>query len=302
MSSSSTITMLILLRPLVVGSIRSGETAIVVATDLHCRAFRAKLESVGIDANREHRQNFVFLDAATTMSRFITEGRIDRAGFHAVVGGIIRDALQNGLPVRVYGEMVALLWEEGDVVAAIELESLWNELGNELPFSLFCAYPNAVVSGSEHIGALQQICHLHSSVTQLTDDDGCRARGSDEIKVTAKFGATSDAPRAARHFVLNALRQLEYAQELIDDAALISTELATNAVVHAKSPFSVVVQTDGPTVRISVHDLHVVPSTIGKKALPVRRGHGIGLVDALAYRWGIDSPLDGKIVWAELRR
>ena len=44
-------------------------------------------------------------------------------------------------PVCVFGEMVWLLWDAGQVNAAIEVETLWNELGHQYPFSLLCAYP-----------------------------------------------------------------------------------------------------------------------------------------------------------------
>ena len=37
--------------------------------------------------------------------------------------------------------MVAVLWKEGNFVAALQLEELWNELQRRTPFSLFCAYP-----------------------------------------------------------------------------------------------------------------------------------------------------------------
>ena len=76
----------------------------------------------------------------------------------------MRDAAASGRRVRAYGEMVALLWDAGDVLGAIELETLWHELGRELSFSLFCSYPASSVSGPEHAQALHQVCHLHSAV------------------------------------------------------------------------------------------------------------------------------------------
>ena len=75
----------------------------------------------------------------------------------------MRRAAATGRPVRAYGEMVALLWEHGDVLAAIELEELWNDLGRELDFSLLCAYRSASVQGDEHAQALEQVRLLHSS-------------------------------------------------------------------------------------------------------------------------------------------
>ena len=44
-------------------------------------------------------------------------------------------------PIRVYGEMVGLLWRRNQTGPALALESLWNDLGRREQFSLFCSYP-----------------------------------------------------------------------------------------------------------------------------------------------------------------
>ena len=67
-------------------------------------------------------------------------------------------------PVRVYGEMVALLWEAGLVTAAIDVEALWNEIAARYSFSLLCGYPAASVAGPEHADALALVCGAHSDV------------------------------------------------------------------------------------------------------------------------------------------
>ena len=53
---------------------------------------------------------------------------------------MVAQAAQNGRRVRAFGEMVALLWSEGNQAAAIRLEELWNELALSQTFCLFCAY------------------------------------------------------------------------------------------------------------------------------------------------------------------
>lgn len=45
------------------------------------------------------------------------------------------------LDVAAFGEMVALLWADGKMDAAIKLEELWNDLAHTNSFSLLCAYP-----------------------------------------------------------------------------------------------------------------------------------------------------------------
>jgi anti-sigma regulatory factor (Ser/Thr protein kinase) len=282
---------------------RADAVAIVIATEAHRRAFEAHLEAAGIDLAQLRRSGrLVSLDAATTMAQFMPDGQLDPEAFHRVIGALVRESADTGSPVRAYGEMVALLWEAGDVMAAIELETLWNDLGRDVPFSLFCAYHAASISGSEHGDALQQVCHLHSSVLHapVHSDADAGDRHSAGADVTRLFGAELDAPRAARHFVADALRRWGHGGRLVDDAQLVLTELATNAVIHAQSSFSVTVRGDDSIVRISVEDASPVAPTLRDGGPMAPSGRGLRLVAALASHWGVAITNDGKSVWAEL--
>ena len=79
--------------------------------------------------------------------------------------------------VRAFGEMVALLWAEGNHAAAIRLEGLWNELQKSHSFSLFCAYPMGELCEEKFSGAHDSICSVHSRVlpaesyAELSDPD-----------------------------------------------------------------------------------------------------------------------------------
>ena len=137
------------------------EVAIVVATEAHRRAFDLALVGRGVDLAAS---SYITLDASETMSKFVIDGRVDRDLFGLVVGQLIRTAAATGRPVRVYGEIVALLWDAGQINAAVELERLWNELGSVLPFSLYCAYPTHSVTGAAHRADLEAICHLHADM------------------------------------------------------------------------------------------------------------------------------------------
>src|SRR3954471_8040608 len=122
-------------------ALQAGEVAIVIATPAHGEGFAAHLPGGAGE--------LVWLDAAETLARLMRDGRVDRESFFASVGEVVRPAAATGRPVRAYGEMVALLWEAGDVTSAIELEALWNELATHVPFSLYCAYRSESVNGHE---------------------------------------------------------------------------------------------------------------------------------------------------------
>jgi anti-sigma regulatory factor (Ser/Thr protein kinase) len=296
----------------VAAAVESDEVTIVIATAAHREAFVLGLGGCGIDAVEACAgERLLFLDAAGTMAAFMSGGQIDHDAFHEVIGGLLRAAARSGRGVRAYGEMVSLLWDAGDVVGAIELETLWNDLGRELPFSLYCSYPAASVSGSGHAEALHEVCHLHSSVLRpVADGDSCLAEESSatevatevatEIaaKVLAEFAAEPDSPGRVRRLVVSALAEWGCGAALLQDAAVVVSELTTNAVLHAKSPFSISVELADSLLRIVVQDAGSLVRDGDWSPLPT---HGLGLLEALTVRWGVEDTPRGKAVWGELR-
>jgi anti-sigma regulatory factor (Ser/Thr protein kinase) len=88
--------------------------------------------------------------------------------------------------------------------------------------------------------------------------------------------------------------------EVVDVAALLTSELVANAVVHAHSPAVVVLSRSENTLRVDVIDL-------GDSVLVVERdprlsdgGRGLPLVDALSDSWGVTPLVLGKTVWFTL--
>jgi anti-sigma regulatory factor (Ser/Thr protein kinase) len=268
-------------------AVRAGGIAIVIATEAHRDAFEARLRESGAGANDDG--TLVWLDAAATLARFTRDGRVDRDAFFDAVGGVVRAAAATGRPVRAYGEMVALLWEAGDVTAAIDLEMLWNELAAEIPFELYCAYRSESVSGHEHADALATVCHLHSAVVPTP-----------VAETTWQFPADATAPGDARRRVIDALRRAGHDGDILDDVRIVITELAANAVVHAASPFSVSLRSTGSIVRIQVRDRSHARPAMRDDPGKGSSGRGMPIIAALARRWGVDSAPGGKIVWAEL--
>jgi len=63
-----------------------------------------------------------------------------------------------------FGEMVALLWAEGNFTAAIRVEELWNDLQKLHTFSLFCAYPMNELGGERFVEPHSSVCSVHSRV------------------------------------------------------------------------------------------------------------------------------------------
>jgi hypothetical protein len=114
------------------------------------------------------------------------------------------------------------------------------------------------------------------------------------------FALTRDAPAAARHFAVATTGHWG-AGDLAGDVALVVTELAANAIRHARSGFTVILSSRRNVLRIAVRDASPVPA-VGPGLTPAPL-HGLGAVDAMASRWGVE-PLgsSGKTVWVELSR
>ena len=219
-------------------------------------------------------------------------GSPDGARFAEAIGGFIGAGAANGRQVRVYGEMVALLWEAGNVTGAIELETLWNGLGAEVPFSLFCSYPAHLMSGTDAADAFARVCHLHTDVVA----GASRAVGSE---VTRRLPGTRESVRLARSFVAETLRGWGHGH-VVDDAVLVVSELATNAVVHVGRDFTVTLSSGTSTVRIAVTDSSHESPQLRDSRSTTPGGHGLHLVRALATSCGHDRVEGGKVVWAEL--
>jgi hypothetical protein len=146
-------------------AIRAGGTAVVVATPGRRSQVNAWLTCTGLDlAGAQADGSYVQLDASHTMSRFIINGRPDAAAFWETMSPALAAASRRHGPVRVFGEMVAVLWDAGLADSAIELEALWNEIVRQYRVALLCAYPAAAVSDDADSDSLAQVCCAHSAV------------------------------------------------------------------------------------------------------------------------------------------
>jgi hypothetical protein len=307
----------------VIDGLEADEVAVVVATVGHTSAFELAMCRAGIDVGRARAEGrIVTLNADKAMSRFLVDDWPKSSAFFAEFGELIRGAAGTGRQVRVYGEMVAVLWDAGHVAAAIELESLWNDLRelvpfsllcayparmvcgdqNELvPFSLLCAYPARMVCGDQNEASLHQICRCHSEV--LGDVPRVRTRAgeiaAESWEEVRWFSCDSRSLSSCRTFIGQTLASW-HLDHLTEDATIVGSELATNAVLHARTNFSLSVAWRGDTVRLSVADSSPDMPVMGNPTPTTVTGRGLLLVGALARRWGVEVDTGGKTIWADL--
>jgi hypothetical protein len=142
----------------------AGNPGIVVATPAHRGAILRELVAKSLDVVQLQRSHdLVMLDAQETLSIFMTNGRPEAEAFKNSMCEVIKTACRGRLDctVRIYGQMVDVLWKSGQQDAAIRLEMLWNQLANTQAFSLLCGY----AMGHFYKDAnFQEICGHHTHV------------------------------------------------------------------------------------------------------------------------------------------
>jgi anti-sigma regulatory factor (Ser/Thr protein kinase) len=114
-----------------------------------------------------------------------------------------------------------------------------------------------------------------------------------ELPATAR-----SAVRARRH-VTNALEKW-HLEALSDAAALLTSELVTNSVLHARTSMTLSVSRDHDTVRVSVTDGSPLTPSLRRHSPTSTTGRGIQLISRLADEWGAESTGPGKTVWFTL--
>ena len=221
--------------PYLAEGLDAGEAVLVIATQRHRRAFDAELAARGVDlAGALDDGSYVAVDAAQVLECIRPADRLRPDAFEEVIGGLVDRSLtcrslSARRSLRVYGEIVARLWDEGDTDAAAELEQLWDRLCDRKRFTLLCTY--STPRQPEQLQALRRVCGSNSSVVPLITASDAAPVGAD---LAAEFEPDLEAPRHVRALLRSALGEMHVDEDLIEWATLAASELAANAVLHAR--------------------------------------------------------------------
>jgi anti-sigma regulatory factor (Ser/Thr protein kinase) len=116
---------------------------------------------------------------------------------------------------------------------------------------------------------------------------------------TRTFEPEAASVARARQFVSGVL---DGPQPLVEDVCLVVSELATNAVLHARTPYEVALVVAPEAVRVEVRDGSPRQPVSSRAEPEIATGRGLAIVDALSVAWGVQPDSQGKVVWAELSR
>ncbi|MFM0488656.1 hybrid sensor histidine kinase/response regulator [Paraburkholderia graminis] len=206
----------------------AGGSAIVIATADHVASLTSWLDArLTAPAQSATHDALILLDAQATLDRFMVDGWPDEARFISTVGAVVAKAAQRGQPLHAFGEMVAVLCEQGLGDAALRLEELWNRLAAHHSFSLFCAYPEHLFPGAEQTQLFRHICHAHHHVMAGSP---LRDAGSKELHLRL---ALAEQRARSLEDEMNRRRTAEHQR----DAVLMNSPVASALLLGDKHTF-----------------------------------------------------------------
>lgn len=122
--------------------LQASESALLIMEHSHCEPIRRRLQENGFEVSTlEAGGQLNFIEAEDIMPTFLFDGIIDEHKFKMRVGELIRQgkSASSSGQVRVFGEIVNLLWEP-DPKSTQRLEELWNDVIKFHSVPLLCAY------------------------------------------------------------------------------------------------------------------------------------------------------------------
>ena len=219
--------------------LKVGDRMVVVATEAHRLGFVSRLEEFGVNAAIESGQ-LTFVDARQMLSTFMVGGMPDADLFHDALSRLLAKVHGNREPqarIRAYGEMVDILWREGNSRAAIRLEELWNDAGKAHSFSLLCAYVMGHFYNEGETARFMEVCRNHSHVlptehfTQL-DDTGARLR---EISLLQQRACVLESELSHRKQLEQALRDALRERGRVENELRAAVKREQNARAKAEA-------------------------------------------------------------------
>jgi len=153
-------------------ALKAGNAAAIVATQAHRDSLRARLQADGLNMDSVIEQGrYVAMDAETALTTFMANGLPDSARFLQCFADVIESLAavaktKNGEEARVtiFGEGVQLLWAQGKIEGAIQVEKLCNQLICTHNADIICAYSPTIIHGGISDDLRQRICAEHSAV------------------------------------------------------------------------------------------------------------------------------------------
>ena len=284
----------------------AGDAVIVIATGPHRRALHHELGARGLNlAAAQPTGRYLALDAEETLARFMVGGRPDPVLFEEVVGSVVARAAALRPRVWAFGEMVALLWQAGEREAAIELETLWNRLGERIRFSLLCAYRMPEFDRAADEAPFRLICGTHS---QVVPAESYAAASGDRLRAVAELQQQATA-------LVTEVRRKNEAEDSLRRLHHEYADLFENAAValHCVGPDGIILRANRAELALlgyardeyvgrHIAEFHVDKDVITEMLTRLGRGETIHQQEVRLRRHDgsvIEAVIDANVLWED---
>jgi hypothetical protein len=169
------------------GAIANGEGVILVPTAAHWEAFRPRLETEGVDVKAAQANGqLTVVDADELLPRFMRDAMPDAPLFLGLAADVIANARgRDRYPkVRWWGEMVNVLWEQGNVAASMSLEDQFDRLAKHHEIAIFCSFVMDNFNSEVHSRLLPRLGQNHSHLIPVEDYARLERAVSDALRQT----------------------------------------------------------------------------------------------------------------------
>ncbi|MEV4275462.1 ATP-binding SpoIIE family protein phosphatase [Actinoplanes xinjiangensis] len=155
-------------------------------------------------------------------------------------------------------------------------------------------------------GDPRNLCSLATAAVPGTTDDDVAVLAVEHAlamsrAATLQVAAEPTSPSRVRQWMTTRLREWSVPEPVIGAAILCTSELTTNALLHAGTPAQVHIDLNAERLLVSVADTGTRGSVIRAHADTLAsRGRGLGLIEELSDSWGTDPTVRGSTVWFEM--
>jgi hypothetical protein len=155
------------------GLLKDEAVIIYARTSLRKSVIR-KLEQLDIEVgNYKQLGQLKFFDVEYTLSCFYNEDIVNESSFQDFVGSSLQDLRLRFGKIRIFGEMVNVLWKNEEHEAAMKLEECWNNLSRKFDFSLLVSYSldSIVPANANTEEAITLICQYHKHLRKVNPNN-----------------------------------------------------------------------------------------------------------------------------------
>jgi serine phosphatase RsbU (regulator of sigma subunit)/anti-sigma regulatory factor (Ser/Thr protein kinase) len=209
-----------------------------------------------------------------------------------------------GAPLGLGGrwQTGSLVLEPGDTILMYS-DGVVERRGHPLNTGLDALVAAAARSAS---GDPRNMCSLATAAVEGTTDDDVAVLAVEHAlamsrAATMHVAAEPTGPSRVRQWMSTRLREWQVPEPVIGAAILCTSELTTNALLHAGTPAQVHIDLNAERLLVSVADTGTRGSVIRARTDALAsRGRGLGLIEELSDSWGTDPTVRGSTVWFEM--